>query len=65
MEVHSRSKKASKTFFPGDFKNMIRDNFQPKGWNSYSESPYKEYRNRMESLGYEGYDKPGNREKDS
>ena len=57
MEVHNRSKKASKNFFPGDFKNMIRDNFQPKGWETYEESPYKQYQNEMEKLGYV---RPGN-----
>ena len=65
MEVHNRSKKASKNFFPGDFKNMIRDNFKPRGWSDYKESPYKQYQNTMESLGYERHDKSGNCAQDS
>lgn len=65
MEVHYKTKKASKTFFPGDMQNMIRDNFKPKGWNTYQESPYKDYHKMLEELGYEGYDKPGNCEQDS
>lgn len=65
MEVHYKTKKASKTFFPGDMQNMIRDNFKPKGWNTYQESPYKQYQEKMEILGYEGHDNPGNSEKDS
>ena len=57
MEVGYRGKKASKNFFPGDLKNMIRDNFKPHGWLSYQESPYKQYQEKMEKLGYV---RPGN-----
>lgn len=35
-------------FFEGDFKRMIRDDFKIKGWKTYSESPYAEYKRRVE-----------------
>ena len=65
MNVKTKIKKASMNFFPGDFKNMIRDDFKPRGWATYEESPYKDYHKMLEELGYERHDKPGNREKDS
>lgn len=65
MNVKNKIKKASLNFFPGDFKNMIRDDFKPKGWSNYNESPYKQYQEKMEILGYERHDKPGNCAQDS
>lgn len=65
MNVSVRSKKASMNFYSGDMLNMIRDDFKPKGWNTYQESPYKEYYNALEELGYEGHDKPRNNSQDS
>ena len=59
-----KSKKASMNFFPGDMQNMIRDNFQVKGWKDYNESPYKQHKQRMEDLGYVNI-KPRNDKTDS
>ena len=36
----------------GDLKRMAEQGFKPKGWAKYKESPYKEYNNIMENLGY-------------
>lgn len=65
MFVKTKIKKASMNFFPNDFKNMIREDFKVKGWTTYKESPYKEYQNKMEILGYERHDKPRNNSQDS
>jgi hypothetical protein len=59
MFVKTKVKKASMNFFPGDMQNMIRDNFQVRGWRNYSESPYAIHKKGMEELGYEGI-KPRN-----
>lgn len=37
----------------GDLKRMAEQGFKPKGWSRYKDSPYKEYKNIMESIGYE------------
>ncbi len=48
MYVSNKSRKISMNFFEGDFKRMIRDDFKVKGWKTYSESPYAEYKRRIE-----------------
>lgn len=59
MEVGYKNRKISKNFFNGDMVSMIKQNFRPCGWNTYNESPYAEYKKKMEILGYENTDKPG------
>ena len=65
MNVNTKSRKTTMNFYPGDLRNMIRDDFKISGWQNYQESPYKEYQNKLEELGYERYDKPGNSTQDS
>ena len=43
-------KRSSKShaFYDGDLKRMERSGFRAKGWNTYADSPYAEYKRRLE-----------------
>lgn len=47
MYVKSRVRKVSKSFFDGQFQEMIRDDVKQKGWSTFEESPYEEYKRRV------------------
>ena len=47
MNVKNRTPKVSKTFFDGQFEEMIRDDVKAKGWSTFAESPYEEYKRRV------------------
>lgn len=47
MFVRNRTRKVSKSFFDGQFQEMIRDDVKQKGWSTFEESPYAEYKRRI------------------
>ena len=36
-------------FYDGDYKRMEKDKFVAPGWNRYKDSPYAEYKRRVEN----------------
>lgn len=47
MNVKNKIPKVSKTFFDGQFDEMIKDGVKAKGWTDYKESPYAEHKRYM------------------
>ena len=52
-------KRSSKShaFYDGDLKRMERSGFRAKGWNTYADSPYAEYKRRLA-----GHEKTSNKD---